>query len=119
MQITQCTAYKMKALPSQRRKMPRKGCQLDVNYVFLGRYYSGYVMDIGTHGAFVETYLSPDVGDEISLSINYQDLQQPCKINGCVVRTSTKGFGIQFNRNNPSQNERIDALVDRMRGYWI
>ena len=94
-------AYKMKEPSSQRRKIARKGCQLDVSFVIVGRCYSGYVTDIGSHGAFIEAYPPPAIGDEISLSINYKDLRQPCKINGYVVRLAARGFGVAFRRNNP------------------
>jgi Tfp pilus assembly protein PilZ len=101
------------------RKIQRKACLIQVDFAVKDRFFSGFISDISISGAFIEGHSIPSVGDQISLTFLQPDFPKPFKLDGEVVRTSPKGFGVKFKKFNPVQNEMIDALVDRIKGGWL
>ena len=90
-----------------------------MDFVINDRAYSGHISDISISGVFIESLNIPAVGDQISLTFLQAGFPKPFKLSGEVVRTSTKGFGVKFDKFNPAQNEMIDALVDHIKGGWL
>ena len=97
----------------KKRKHPREGCLITVDYVTKGRAYQNFIQDISTEGVFIETRESFAVGDKSLLTISYSNEQRPFKIEGEVVRIDSKGVGIKFKKVSQVQEELINSIIEK------
>jgi Tfp pilus assembly protein PilZ len=81
---------------SGRRKYPRKTYFMEVNFATPDRVISGYIKNISSDGMFVETREPFSVGQPITLTFKLPNSVEHIKINGEIVRVSSKGFGVKF-----------------------
>jgi len=95
------------------RKNERMECLITVDYAVKGRAYKNYIQDISTEGVFVETRGNFSVDDEILLTISYSNEERPFKIAGKVVRISSKGVGVMFNKLSQVQEEIIKLIMKK------
>ena len=95
------------------RKNERKECLITVDYAVKGRAYKNYIQNISTEGVFVETRENFSVDDEILLTISYSNEVRPFKIAGKVVRISSKGVGVMFNKLSQVQEEIIKLIMKK------
>jgi hypothetical protein len=79
------------------RNLPRNFCLIPVNCTFKDRTFDGYILDINSYGAYVDTNEPCPIGQEIYLSFfnpfSYKHMDLGCKI----IWSSTQGIGVSFN----------------------
>jgi Tfp pilus assembly protein PilZ len=54
------------------------------------------VEDISSNGAFVRTKRQFAVGQEVAMTINFPATGETCMVTGVIVRSSTRGVGVNF-----------------------
>ncbi|KPJ78826.1 MAG: hypothetical protein AMJ54_01710 [Deltaproteobacteria bacterium SG8_13] len=101
------------------RRTYRKACSLAVDYSLGGRFFSGWAKDISSEGVFIENRHPGTVGDPVHLTLTSPELPKPLKLDGAIVRITTDGFGVRFNKHHATRNEMLQALVDRIKGGWL
>jgi Tfp pilus assembly protein PilZ len=67
-----------------------------VNYVVDGRAYQDFVRNVAAGGVFIETNEHFSVDQKISLAFSLPNYPKVIKIQGEIVRTTSKGFGVAF-----------------------
>jgi len=67
-----------------------------VNYVVDGRAYQDFVGNVAAGGLFIETHEAFSVGQKVSLAFSLPNYPKVIKIQGEIVRTTSKGVGIDF-----------------------
>jgi hypothetical protein len=93
-----------------RRKAPRKQCQILVRYVVEDKVFKDVITDISTDGAFMETMALLATGQHISLIFSPPNQEEPLTVTGKIVRTTEDGVGIQFTAENEDLEKMIDTL---------
>ena len=78
------------------RKHPRK--DTSIYAVFSGQdcYFRDYISDISAGGLYIETETALFIDQELVITFFLPDAGAPVKIKGKVVRTDSKGIGIEF-----------------------
>ena len=78
------------------RKHPRK--DTSIYAVFSGQdcYFRDYISDISAGGLYIETETALFINQELVITFFLPDAGAPVKIKGKVVRTDSKGIGIEF-----------------------
>ena len=94
-----------------KREHPRKECMMTTDYVHDDRVYRNFVKDISESGAFIQTKVLFEIGDEIVQSFSLSDKQIPFKFTGEVVRSDQSGIGIRFKNLSNYQKDIIKALI--------
>ena len=94
-----------------KREHPRKDCMMTADYVFNDRAYRSFVKDISQSGAFIQTKVVFEIGDEIIQSFSLSDKQIPFKFTGEVVRSDQNGIGIRFKNLSNYQKDILKALL--------
>lgn len=94
-----------------KRANHRKECMMTTDYVHNDRAYRSFVKDISESGAFVQTKVLFEIGDEIIQSFSLSDKQIPFKFTGEVVRSDQNGIGIRFKNLSNYQKDIIKALL--------
>ena len=79
------------------RKHPRK--QTSIYAIFSGPdcYFREFIKDISAGGLYIETDNLLVINQELTITFYLPDAKAPMKIKGKVVRTDSKGIGINFN----------------------
>lgn len=77
--------------------------QTSIYAVFSGQdcYFRDYIKDISAGGLFIETDTALFINQELVITFFLPNSQKPIKIKGKVVRTDSKGFGIEFDELLP------------------
>ena len=96
----------------ERRNHLRKACLMPVDYSIQGRHFRGYILDISTHGAFIETNDYYFSGQEIIMKFSIPHYQKPLTISGKIVWSSQNGIGIKFRQLTPHQIDVIKAFSE-------
>lgn len=96
----------------QRRKHLRKACLMPVDYTIQDRPFKGYILDISTQGAFIETNDYYFSGQEIIMTFSVPHYQKPLTISGEIVWSSQNGIGIKFRQLTPHQMNVIKAFSE-------
>lgn len=102
-----------------KRKNYRKSCYLATDFSVNGRAYAGYLKDISVEGGFLEARVQAQVGDEVILLMTHHEFPKPFKFRGEIVRISPQGIAVAFDKHRCQQNEKLQVLVDRIKGGWI
>ena len=81
---------------SERRQDDRKKCQASVEYAVKDSNYTAFIQNISRGGGFLESQSPIDIGETITMQIQFSENQKPITMIGEVVRKSPQGFGIRF-----------------------
>jgi len=84
---------------ADKRRNHRKERIIPTDFAVQGRVYGGYIQNISTSGAFIETRESFSSGQEITLTFHSPKRQRHVKISGEIFRTEPTGIGIKFKKN--------------------
>lgn len=79
------------------------------NYVVEGHAYQDFVRNVGAGGVFIETPKRFSVGQEVSLTFSLPNAPRVIKITGEIMRTTPKGFGIEFKATERRKWERFEV----------
>ncbi len=96
----------------ERRRHLRKACLMPADYSVQGRQFKGYILDISTQGAFIETNDYYFSGQEITMKFSVPHYQKPLTISGEIVWSSQNGIGIKFGQLTPHQIDVIKAFSE-------
>lgn len=78
-----------------KRKSLRLNHKGEATYVIKGKVYTGYIKDISTSGAFINSPDVADAGEEVLLSFDLP-MGKPLRASGSVVRGEEDGFAVSF-----------------------
>lgn len=78
------------------RKHKREKTSKHINYTTNNRFYTGLIKDISKTGIFIETKDSFPRGQILMLAIPFSNKNKNTIVNGEVVRSIQKGFGVRF-----------------------
>lgn len=67
-----------------------------VNYAVEGRAYQDFLRNVAAGGVFIETNEHFSVGQKVSLTFSLPNDPRAIKIQGQIVRTTSKGVGVEF-----------------------
>jgi len=95
-----------------RRGHLRKACLMPVDYSVQGRQFKGYMLDISTKGAFIETNDYYFSGQEIIMKFSVPHYQKPLSISGEIIWSSQNGIGIKFMQLTSHQIDVIKAFSE-------
>ncbi len=101
------------------RRYPRKPCSLIVNFSVGSRYHTSTIENVSVDGAFILTSATFDTGEAVSLAFSYPDFPDVFRIQGVIRRVTRRGIGVQFEGLSQTQQNRIKALLDWMKGHAI
>ncbi len=79
----------------EKREFPRKNYLLPFNYKTSGNECSGFMKNVSTGGAFIETSTSLDIEQEIFFNI-ILPVRGFSHLRGEVIRSDPNGYGIEF-----------------------
>ena len=97
-----------------RRRYSRKACLIPVDYTVQGRQFKGYILDINTQGAFIETNDYFFGGQEIIMTYSVSHYQKPIRVTGEIVWSSRDGIGIKFKQLSPHQLKAITSFSENL-----
>lgn len=89
-----------------------------VNYAVEGRAYQDFVRNVAAGGVFIETNEHFSVGQNVSLAFSLPNYPKVIKIQGQIVRTTSKGVGVEFKMAERRKwkrfevNEALLAVID-------
>lgn len=81
---------------AERRRTPRMPYQTTALYHIATTDGAGTVKDISSEGMFLETPLTLDIGNRISLAFRLRTSKFPMNITGEIVRSTPAGVGVRF-----------------------
>ena len=79
------------------RTLPRNSCLIPTTCTFKDRTFDGYILDINSYGAYVDTNESCAIGQEIYLSFFNPFSYKHMDLGGKIIWCSTQGIGVSFN----------------------
>ena len=82
-----------------RRRFARKPYFMPVDFATPDRAFSGFIQNISSGGAFIETRETLPVGQQVTLSFMRPKSRDYVKVGGEVVRKIPDGFGVKFHAN--------------------
>ena len=98
----------------ERRRHLRKACLMPIDYSVQSRQFKGYILDISTQGAFIETNDYYFSGQEIIMKFSVPHYQKPLTISGEIVWRSQNGIGIKFRQLTPHQIDVIKSFSENL-----
>lgn len=85
----------------EKRKHSRKTSRIAVDFSIDGLPFTHFIQNISKSGAFIETELPFLNNKQISMSFTLPVDGDPIKTSGKIVRTDSKGIGVQFGESIP------------------
>jgi Tfp pilus assembly protein PilZ len=89
----------------------RKSCMLSIDYSVRQRNFEGFMLDISTAGAFIETGESFTSGQQIDLSFSLPNSAGQLKLSGEILWKGMLGIGVKFNDLTQDQAELINVFM--------
>jgi Tfp pilus assembly protein PilZ len=90
----------------------RKPCLLNAHYKVQDRTYKNYVLDISIGGVFIESDVKFPVGKDLLLKFSLPNHAQPFTFNGKIAWSSSRGFGVKFEKISPLQSDILKSFVN-------
>ena len=104
------------AITRSRPSHPRKPSSLIVNFSVGNRFYTDYIEDIHPKGLFIGTREDFKVDDEIALAFSHPKFPDIFRVYAYIIYITEEGIGVQFKNLTKPQEDRINALVNWMKG---
>ncbi len=80
----------------ERRKEVRQTCQTSIEYAIKDSNYTAFIQNVSYGGGFIESPNAVDIGEAITIYLQFAEDQDPITMIGEVVRKSPQGFGVRF-----------------------
>ncbi|MFO7559046.1 MAG: PilZ domain-containing protein [Desulfobacterales bacterium] len=96
------------------RTHPRKPCLITVDYSSQDRFFRDFIQNISAGGIFIETRELFGEGADIGLTFSIPNSQIPFRIEGEVVRATSRGVAVKFKNVTTYQREILTSLVKKM-----
>jgi len=110
------------SLGSERRKSPRTGAVIPVDYSTVDAFFSEFTTNINEGGMFVVTDQPHPIETLVTLRFRLPGRDEPCEVQGRVVwvkesgdAEGPRGMGIEFETLDASTRSRINDLVRELR----
>ncbi len=87
---------------------------MPVDYITKNQTYREYIVDISAGGIFIKTQETLPAGNEITLTVPFPN-KNYLTISGLVVRSSSEGIAVKFNRSDLELVSQIESLVDEIK----
>ena len=104
------------AITRSRPDHPRKPSSLIVNFSAGNRFYTDYIEDIHPKGLFIGTREDFKVGDELALAFSHPKFPDIFRVYADIIYITEEGIGVQLKKLTKPQEDRINALVNWMKG---
>jgi hypothetical protein len=78
----------------------RRNRKIAVDYEIDNRVHRDFIQDISTAGVFIETQNPPAVGESITLTFSLKKNKKPVQITGRIARSNSRGFAVDFRRQD-------------------
>ena len=101
-------------LGKKKRVHDRVPCLITADCVCQGKAANTFVKDISMGGVFIESVDALTEGAEVTLTLSFAHHSKPFRISGDVVRSSPRGFGVQFKPLGQVQKELVQNLVEQV-----
>jgi len=89
----------------------RKSCMLNIDYTVESLNYEGFMLDISSAGAFIETGEPFSAGQPIRLSFSLPNSPARLNINGEILWKGILGMGVKFGDITPQQIDLINTFI--------
>ena len=97
---------------ANKRAIERNPCLIYANYEIENEYGGGFILDINSHGAYIETNTGYEVGNSIILTFNNPFTCQNLSLLGQITRSIGAGAGIKFNNFFPTEKEFNNFITE-------
>jgi hypothetical protein len=97
---------------ANKRAIERYTCLIYANYEIENEYDGGFILDINSHGAYIETNTEYEVGNFIILTFNNPFTCQNLSLLGEITRSIGAGVGIKFNSFFPTETEFNNFITE-------
>ena len=81
-----------------KRRNPRKTSKIAVDFSIDDLPFTHFIQNVSKSGAFIETELPFLTNKELSMTFILPGDKDPIKTTGKIVRTDSKGIGVQFDK---------------------
>ena len=95
------------------RGQSRKSCMLSTDYFVEDQNFEGFILDISTAGAFIETAEAFTAGQQIQLAFSLPNVSNKLTITGEILWKGTLGIGVQFKTLSRDLTNKIKAFVEK------
>jgi len=102
-----------KDLKVEKRGDNRRTCLISADYIIGKEAFSGYILDISTFGAFIETNESFPAGQKLSMSFSMPNHQKPFNYKGQIVWSGSQGIGVKFDYLSLRQKEILKTFSEQ------
>jgi CheY-like chemotaxis protein len=93
------------------RAYERHDLVLALDYDIKNNIHHCTLRDISLGGAYIETDQPLDPTQNIRITLTSHAMKSSCSVDATVVRTDSKGTGIQFLPENPFQRQMIQSII--------
>ena len=90
----------------------RKSCMLNIDYCVDNRNFEGFMLDISTAGAFIETGEPFTAGQQIKISFSLPNSPGQLNISGEILWKGMLGIGVKFKDLTPDQIDQINTFME-------
>jgi hypothetical protein len=97
---------------ADKRTIERNPCLIYANYKIEKHADSGFILDINSYGAHIETNVEFELGDSIILTFNSPFTCQKIGVSGKITWGICDRAGIRFNYYFPTQREFDDFITE-------
>jgi Tfp pilus assembly protein PilZ len=95
----------------EKRSSARKVCRLPVRYVYYGRIFNNFIVNISRNGCFIEARKQFPVGKKILMEIRLGGDDESIRIKGEVANANRMGMGIEFEEISDDMSEKLGNLL--------
>jgi Tfp pilus assembly protein PilZ len=95
------------------RENPRKACLLNTHYNIQDHTFKNYILDLSIGGVFIEADVKYPVGKDLLLKFTLPNHSQPMTLNGKIAWSSSRGFGVKFEKLTALQSDILKSFVDQ------
>ena len=86
-----------------------------VQYVIEGRAHQDFIQNISDHGLFIETANRFSNGQRVMLTFTLSNTQKTVKVRGEIVRTTPKGFEVEFIKDKQGRGRNYSRKTEERR----
>jgi hypothetical protein len=97
---------------ANKRAIERNPCLIYANYEIENEYDGGFILDINSHGAYIETNTEYELGNSIILTFNNPFTCQNLSLLGEITRSTGAGVGIKFKYFFPTETEFNNFITE-------
>jgi len=100
-------------LKIEKRGDTRRTCLISADYIIGKEAFSGYILDISSFGAFIETNVIFPAGEKLSMSFSLPNHQKPFNFKGKIVWSGSQGIGVKFDSLSSRQKEILKIFSEQ------